>query len=52
MEKSSNLLKAVLPSIVRNVSDFISVKVEISLFGQKIFEFVWPPKKTDSNSDV
>lgn len=51
MEKSQSLLKSVLPSLIRNVSDWISVDVNVYLFGERVFSFTWPPKSNSKKTE-
>lgn len=47
MEKSSNLIRSVIPSLIRNLSDWIQVDISVSIFGEKVLSFTWPPKKSN-----
>lgn len=47
MSLLENAVKKSLPSLVGSLKDWLSVKVEIRLFGVKIFTFVWPPESDD-----
>ena len=37
-------IKKSLPSFIGSLKDWFSFRLEISLFGVKVFEFTWPPQ--------
>lgn len=41
--------KSLATTFVSNVSDFFEINVEIRLFGVRVFQFTWPPKKEPVN---
>lgn len=43
MDKQVSLIKSILPSIVKNLSQFFELDLTIKLFGVKVFQFHFPP---------
>lgn len=54
MSKQVQIIQQVLPTIVKNFSQFFELDLTIKLFGVKVFQFHFPPQSNDvqDNTDL